>query len=178
MAKSKAETLHLDRRIWDLKLAGATPTQIAQALDLTPQQLSKRLHAVKKMILPEIQDAAMSHVALRYARLERLIRANWPAAIGRPEVGRPGDPGYKPELKPDQGAAALVAKLMCDQDAIFKLSMGNGKLLPSPSGSEADSGGADEEANADAARSTLADRIDRVIAARRAQASSGDPEPS
>lgn len=178
MAKSKAETLHLDRKIWDLKLAGLGTTQIAQALELTPQQLSKRLAAVKAMIQPEIQDAALSHVALRYARLERLIRANWPKAIGRPAVGIPGMPGYQAGIDPNHDAATLVASLMRDQDAIFKLSIGGGKTLPPPAGTDPDQAGGDEEANADAVRSTLLDRLDRVIAARRAQASSGDPEPS
>lgn len=178
MGKSKAETLQLDRKIWDLRLAGLGTTQIAAALELTPQQLSKRLAAVKKQIQPEVQESAMAHVALTYARLERLIRANWSAAIGRPDIGRPGDRGYVPGTPPDKDAATLIASLMRDQGSLFKMSVGGGKTLPSPSNGEAEAGAADEESNADAARDTLFDRITRVIEARRAQASNSEPDPS
>lgn len=178
MGKSKAETLQLDRKIWDLRLAGLGTTQIAAALGLTPQQLSKRLAVVKKQIQPEVQESAMAHVALTYARLERLIRAHWPAAIGSPSIGTPGTPGFIAGTPPSTEATTLIASLMRDQGALFKLSVGGGKTLPAPSNSEAEREASDEESNADAARDTLFDRITRVIEARRAQASNPEPKSS
>ncbi len=171
MAKTSAEMLNIDRRIWDYRLAGLGTAQIASALDMTPAQLAKRMERVKRQIEPEIRDAAKSHVALQYARLERMIRALWPQAIGNPGRGKPGDRDHIPKVPPDQGAIREIAALMRDQSALLTKSIGS---LPAAAGTSdaADQAAANEDENAEAARSTLADRIDRLLATRAAQGSS------
>lgn len=172
MAKTSAETLNLDRKIWDYRLAGLGTAQIAAALDMTTVQLTKRMERVRKLISPEIQEAAKSHVALQYARLERLIRAQWADAIGDPGRGKMGDSDFRPKVAPNRSAIESIASLMRDQSALLTKSIGT---IPAAAGTvvtPADQAAANEDENAEAARSTLADRIDRLLAARAAQGSS------
>lgn len=70
------------QKITNLVLGGATEQEIAKALDLTP----KRVTVVLGQILNSWESAEQANVdkvrALQLARVDRLLRAHWPAAVG------------------------------------------------------------------------------------------------
>lgn len=85
MPASKAQRMATAQRrekAWQLKLAGATLEEIAKALEYAgaaavSKDLTRSLQAALNMPV----ELANEYRALKYARLERLLRSHWPVAL-------------------------------------------------------------------------------------------------
>jgi hypothetical protein len=86
-------------------IAGATETEIAETLGLRPNSVSKVI--INQLEKWENEDrATIEHVReLQLKRIDRLIRAHMPAALGLPK--KQGDPARDPSVR----ATAEIRKL-------------------------------------------------------------------
>lgn len=69
-------------KVAELVMAGATGAAIVNALGVSKATVSRDIAAVREMWKTEYVEAYNGLVDREYARLERLLRAIWPAAIG------------------------------------------------------------------------------------------------
>ena len=111
LATRSVEAAAKRKQALQLRMAGATFDEIAEAMSLTQRGVAYGL--VKEALAEtqrEIREDADRYVAEEVTRLDRLIRAIWPLAIGRP--AGISTTGLTPAVAPDLKAVAQVEKLI------------------------------------------------------------------
>lgn len=114
---AKRSRVSREARIWRvhaLKLAGGTDRQIAETLardpespvSVTHQQVNHDYHEALRLLEEDYREKATHQRMLANARLERLLAAVWPRAIGSP---------------PSIGAVTEARSIIRDQRALFGL---------------------------------------------------------
>ena len=107
LATRSVEAAAKRKQALQLRMAGATFDEIAEAMSLTQRGVA---YGLVKEALAETQREIREYVAEEVTRLDRLIRAIWPLAIGRP-AGISAT-GLTPAVAPDLKAVAQVEKLI------------------------------------------------------------------
>ena len=118
----RLEALQRDQQVLQLRLAGLTYNEIARQLNYgSPMGPQIALKRAMNRALGDQKHLAEEYRSVLLLRLERLHRAYWVAAVGAPEVGRPGDANYRPAQAADAKAADRILKIIASTMSLLGL---------------------------------------------------------